>query len=205
MNRNQQLTFSSKAPDLTLFDTDGEPVLLSDFWKNRPLLLVFSRHFGCTQCKEMLQKFFTEKEKINQAGLNLVIVLQGTVKASTEFAAQFAPGIVCLADPDRNAYKAYGLQRGNLFQTFLNIKVWRAIRESRKKGFKVEPPPAGQDAMQMSGIFIISKEGNIELPYYFDHIADHPAIDLLLHGVLYTRWDQPFEGPIGQLASKDQE
>ena len=63
MNRNQQLTFSSKAPDLTLFDTDGEPVLLSDFWKNRPLLLVFSRHFGCTQCKEMLQKFFTEKEK----------------------------------------------------------------------------------------------------------------------------------------------
>ena len=30
-----------------------------------------------------------------------------------------------------------------------------------------------------------------------DHIADHPALDLLLEGVLATPWDQPFEGPIG--------
>jgi hypothetical protein len=51
--------------------------------------------------------------------------------------------------------------------------------------------------MQMSGIFVISRQGQIELPYYFDHIADHPPLDLLLNGVLSTRWDQPFAGPVG--------
>ena len=49
----------------------------------------------------------------------------------------------------------------------------------------------------MSGTFIISTEGRIELPYYYDHIADHPPLDLLLNGVLSTRWDQPFDGPVG--------
>jgi hypothetical protein len=89
------------------------------------------------------------------------------------------------------------LERGNLFQTFLNPKVWSAISKSRKKGYPVDPPPPGQDAMQMSGVFIISKEGRVELPYYYDYIADHPSLDLLLSGVLSTGWNQSFEGPVG--------
>jgi hypothetical protein len=35
------------------------------------------------------------------------------------------------------------------------------------------------------------------LPYYFDHIADHPPLELLLNGVLATRWDHTFNGPVG--------
>ena len=49
----------------------------------------------------------------------------------------------------------------------------------------------------MSGTFIIGTNGRIELPYYYDHIADHPALELLLEGVLSTKWTQPFDGPVG--------
>ncbi len=49
----------------------------------------------------------------------------------------------------------------------------------------------------MSGTFIISPEGRIELPYYYDNIADHPPLQLLLEGVLDTKWDASFEGPVG--------
>ncbi len=49
----------------------------------------------------------------------------------------------------------------------------------------------------MSGTFIISQEGRIELPYYYDNIADHPPLELLLNGVLATSWDASFEGPVG--------
>jgi hypothetical protein len=89
------------------------------------------------------------------------------------------------------------LERGNIFQTFLNLKVWSSIRKSRQKGYRVEPPPPGQDSMQMSGIFIISRDGMVQLPYYFDNIADHPPLELLLSGVLSTRWDHTFSGPVG--------
>ena len=197
MARKKQLNFNRTAPDVTLLDTAGRPVQLSSLWAEKPLLLAFTRHFGCTQCKEMLDELVAGRERIEQAGLALAVVTQGTPESTAAFAAEFAPGLLCLADPERKAYAAYGLERGDLFQTFLNPKVWAAVRKSGRKGYRVEPPPAGQDAMQMSGTFIISRAGRIELPYYYDHIADHPPLDLLLNGVLSSRWDQPFDGPVG--------
>jgi peroxiredoxin len=197
MPKNKQLNFNRTAPDMVLLNTAGEPVQLSSLWAHKPLLLAFTRHFGCTQCKEMLDELVAGKDQIEAAGLNIAIVTQGTPESAALFASQYAPGLLTLSDEERKAYRAYGLERGNLFQTFLNLKVIAAVSRSSRKGYKVEPPPAGQDAMQMSGTFIISKEGLIELPYYYDHIADHPPLDLLLSGVLSTRWDQSFDGPVG--------
>lgn len=197
MKNEKQLNFYHNAPDLELQDTAGQQVRLSSLWQERPLLLAFTRHFGCTQCKEMLDDLVAGKEKITEAGLALAVITQGTPEAAELFAAEFAPGLLLLADPERKAYEAYGLERGNLFQTFLNPNVWSAISRARKKGYRVEPPPAGQDAMQMSGTFIITKDCRIALPYYYDHIADHPPLELLLSGVLSTNWDVPFEGPVG--------
>jgi hypothetical protein len=145
----------------------------------------------------MLEEIVEGKSRIQAAGLGIAIIMQGTPEESAKFAAEFAPGLKVLADPERVSYAAYGLERGNLFQTFFNPRVWSAVSRSRKKGYKVEPPPEGQDAMQMSGTFIISTEGKIELPYYYDDISDHPPLDLLLSGVLTSRWDQEFEGPVG--------
>jgi peroxiredoxin len=197
MANNRQLNFNRSAPDLALLDTTGETVQLSSLWAQRPLLLAFTRHFGCTQCKEMLDELVAGRERIEQAGLNIAVITQGTPTVTAEFARKHAPGLLCLADPERKAYHAYGLERGGLFQTFLNPRVWSAVSRSRKKGYAVEGPPPGQDAMLMSGTFIISTAGRIELPYYYDHIADHPPLDLLLQGVLSTRWDQSFDGPVG--------
>lgn len=203
MARKKQLNFNRSAPDLTLQTSAGETVQLSSLWAQRPLLLAFTRHFGCTQCKEMLDELVAGRERIEQAGLNIAVVMQAPPEATAAFAAKYAPGLLCLADPQRAAYAAYGLERGNLFQTFLNPSVWSAIARARKKGYAVEPPPPGQDAMQMSGTFIISKAGRIELPYYYDHIADHPPLDLLLSGVLSTRWDRSFDGPVGSAAKEE--
>jgi peroxiredoxin len=197
MSKIRHLNFNHSAPDLTLSNTAGEAVQLSSLWSQRPLLLAFTRHFGCTQCKEMLEELVSGRDRIEEAGLAIAVIMQGTPELTAVFAQQYAPGLLCLSDPQRKAYQAYGLERGNLFQTFLNPKVWSAISKARKKGYKVEYPPAGQDAMQMSGTFIISKEGRVELPYYYDHIADHPPLDLLLSGVLSTRWDQSFDGAVG--------
>jgi peroxiredoxin len=197
MTKTKQLNFNRSAPDLKLLNTAGEPVQLSSLWAQRPLLLAFTRHFGCTQCKEMLDELVSGWERIEKAGLEIAVITQGTPALTAAFAKEFAPGLLCLSDPERKAYAAYGLERGNLFQTFLNPKVWSAVARSRKKGYQIEQPPAGQDAMQMSGTFIISTQGRIELPYYYDHIADHPPLDLLLNGVLSTRWNQSFEGPVG--------
>ncbi len=197
MKKTYKLNFNSSAPDLVLRDLANKEVSLSSFWAKQPLILAFTRHFGCTQCKEMLEELVAGQKQIRENGLDIVVVTQGTPETTALFAQEFAPGLTCLSDPERKAYQAYGLERATLFQTFLNAKVLSAVRRSQKKGYKVEPPPMGQDAMQMSGTFIISTEGKLLLPFYYDDIADHPSLDLLLNGVLSTNWKKPFEGPVG--------
>jgi len=76
MVKNNQLNFERRAPDLTLLNTSGEPVQLSSLWTQQPLLLAFTRHFGCTQCKEMLEELVNGKERIAQAGLGIAVVMQ---------------------------------------------------------------------------------------------------------------------------------
>ncbi len=203
MNKSKRLHFNQPAPDLELLNTAGKLVLLSSLWKRRPLILAFTRHFGCTQCKEMLDELVAGKQRIEEAGLGIAVVTQGSPGATDLFMKQYAPDLVALSDPERMAYHAYGLERGSIFQTVLNPRVMRAVRESARKGYKLEQPPEGQDALQMSGTFIINQAGTILLPFYYDDIADHPSLDLLLEGVLSTQWDADFEGPIGPGVEKN--
>jgi hypothetical protein len=105
--------------------------------------------------------------------------------------------VLCLADPERVAYQAYGLGRGTAWQTLISPNIWKSNRRLAKaKGYKPEVPPPGQDALQMSGTFIIGTDGRIRLPYYYEDIADHPPVDLLLHGLMGLQWSEPFEKPL---------
>jgi peroxiredoxin len=191
------LKFNDPAPDIQLQDVNGEPVRLSSLWEKQVLILAFTRHFGCPQCKEMVDQLVLASPGFKGKNLSLAIVTQGTPSEAKAFCEERTPGILCLADPEREAYHAYGLERANLWQTFLSLNVWRSNRRlKRERGWNTELPPKGQDAMQMAGTFVIATDGRIRLPYYYDDIADHPSVDLLLHGVLGIDWTQSFNGPV---------
>jgi len=197
MAKLSHLKFNDPAPNLELLDMDGNPVKLSSLWKKRALILAFARHFGCPQCKEMVETLAGAAQDIEANGLTLAIVTQGTPDAAKPFCSNYAPSVICLADPERKAYRAYGLERANLFQTFLSLRVWKSnSRLKREKGWRTEWPPKGQDAMQLAGTFVIGSDGKIRLPYYYDDIADHPPVDLLLHGVMGVNWKKPFGKPV---------
>jgi peroxiredoxin len=197
MKKIPPLDFNDPAPDVELATTTGEKLRLSALWAERPLLLAFTRHFGCTQCKEMLDHLTEGCADIERHGLGVAIITQGAPATAAEFCAHYAPHFRCCADPDRAAYRAYRLERGTVFQTMINPKVWKSVQKAGQKGYHLEPPPPGQDALQMSGTFIIACDGRIRLPYYYDHIADHPPLSLLLEGILTTDWNKPFDGPLG--------
>jgi len=188
------LKFNDLAPDVELFDAGGKPVQLSTFWKKGVLLLAFTRHFGCPQCKEMVDQLIAAHSALTERGLHLAIVSHASAESARAFCDTRAPGATCLADPTRSAYQAYGLFQGTPWQTLLSPRIWSSNRRlAREKGYKPELPPAGQDAYQMSGTFIIGMDGRIRLPYYYEDIADHPPVDLLLHGIMGVDWNKPFD------------
>lgn len=187
------LKFNDPAPDVQVLGANGKPVQLSSLWKRKVLVLAFTRHFGCPQCKEMVSQLIDANEALSERGLRLAIISHASPEAAKSFCKSWAPDATCLADPDRTAYHAYGLYEGTSWQTILSPRIWISNRRlARQKGFKPELPPEGQDARQMSGAFIIGTDGRIRLPYYYDDIADHPPVDLILHGVLGADWKKPY-------------
>ncbi|MBL8063182.1 MAG: AhpC/TSA family protein [Anaerolineales bacterium] len=194
MAKPSHLKFNDIAPDPTLLDANGNPIQLSSLWQKKVLVLAFTRHFGCPQCKEMVDQLISAHQTLTDKGMQLAIVSHASAESAKAFCEQRAPTAVCLADPDRVAYRAYGLYRGNFWQTLISPRIWRSNRRlAREKGFKPEVPHAGQDAYQMSGTFIIGTDGRIRMPYYYEDIADHPPVDLLLHGVMGVDWTKPFD------------
>ena len=193
MTQRPYLKFNAPAPDAELLDTQGKQIRLSSLWKQNVLLLAFTRHFGCPQCKEMTDQLYTAQPDLNKIGLRLAFICHASVELTRQFCEQRAPNATCFADPDRAAYRAFGLFQGSLWQILLSPQIWKSNRRlAREKKFKPEVPPAGQDAAQMSGVFIIGTDGRIRLPYYYDDIADHPPMDLLLHGIMGANWNKPF-------------
>ena len=197
MPNQAHLKFNDPAPDLELPDTEEKLVRLSSLWKRQVLVLAFTRHFGCPQCKEMVDALSTAAPDFKQKKLALAFVTQGTPETAKIFCEERAPGQLCLADPAREAYRAYGLERATLWQTFLSWRVWQSNRRlKQERGWNTDLPPAGQDAMQLAGTFVIGRDGRIRLPYYYDDIADHPPVELLLRGIMGMDWSKPLEGPI---------
>ena len=196
MAKIARLKFNDPAPDAEILTTENKAIRLSSLWKEKTILLVFTRHFGCPQCKEMLAQIVASKSEIEQKGLTIVAVTQGKPEETLEFCKHQAAGILCLADPERKAYRAFGLERGSLWQVMLSPQVVLGTLRAWRRGHTAGLPPRGQDVMQMSGTFIIGTDGKIRLPYYYDTIADHPLTDLLLRGVLTTDWTKPFDSPL---------
>jgi peroxiredoxin len=197
MSNLAHLKFNDPAPDIPVLDAEGKPVQLSTLWKKQPLVLAFTRHFGCPQCKEMMDELHTARPELEARGLTLAIVTQGTPELAKAFCEERAPGATCLADPERRAYAAYGLGRGTAYQTLISPNIWKSNKRLKKtKGWKPETPPAGQDAFVMSGTFIIGTDGRVRLPYYYEDIADHPPVELLIKGIMGMDWSKPIEGSI---------
>jgi peroxiredoxin len=141
----------------------------------------------------MVDQLIDSDQALIERGLRLAIVSHASAKSAKEFCDLRAPSAICLADPEREAYHAYGLYRGTAWQTVFSPRIWLSNRKlARTKGYNPELPQSGQDAYQMSGTFIIGTDGRIRLPYYYEDIADHPPVDLILHGIMGADWNKPF-------------
>lgn len=105
-----------------------------------------------------------------QAGGGVAVVTQGTVAQTAEFRRRHELPFACLADPDRNAYRAFGLERGSLGQ-IAGPKIWlRSMRALFRGGAGA---PQG-DVRQMPGAFVVDRLGIVRLAHYSGDSGDMP-------------------------------
>jgi len=175
------------APDLELPDTSGSYRRLSEFWAFGPALIIFMRHFGCSCLAERWEGLRDELDAYGDAGATVVAVCQAEPERAAEVATRRGYRFPLLCDPERSAYRAYGLLEGEPPQ-ILHDFPWRAGDAETARTMFVEPRRGTERAVvdspwQLPGEFVVAADGRLVLTHRYQYCEDFPPKTVLLGAI----------------------
>jgi len=107
-------------------------------------------------------------------GARAYAVTTGTPEHTQQFCARHEVPFACLVDrPGEPAYRAFGLEKTTLRRLFgpsLLQGVWSALSRWRETY-----TPASGDVFQMSGTFVLDREGVVRFAHRDAHPGDHAS------------------------------
>jgi hypothetical protein len=139
-----------------------------------PVLLIFLRHFGCSFCREALDRVSQVRAQLEARGVRPVFVHLGTPeRAKPYFDHYHLSDVERVSNPDATLYQhpVFGLGRTNPFSHFFQpavVKAW-IMGAIRSYGIGL----IREDGEQMPGVFFI-RDGKIENFFRYRTIADRP-------------------------------
>lgn len=167
------------APDLRLPDSTGRERSLGELWSERPGLLLFWRHYGCSCGAERAARLREELAGYRDAGANVAVIGQGEPERSASWADQH--GIECpvLCDPGYNGYRAYGIKEGQVSQLLFDApeEFWghsREVGEQLAQDRREQGRPLVDNPWLLPGEFVVDRDGIIRLTYRYQYCEDYP-------------------------------
>jgi len=137
----------------------------------RPLFLVFLRHFGCTFCREAVADLSEKRRAIEAKGAPLAFVHLGSEEKAQWFFKPYGMlDVTRFRDSDGRLYEAFGLLRAELRQYLNSESIFRmlgAMLRGHLVGF-----PAG-DIERMPGAFLMDR-GRIQKAFRHKLLSDRP-------------------------------
>ncbi len=174
------LQIDDNAPNFSLPDQTGNMVDLNRFWSDKPGLVIFWRHFGCSCGVDRAGRLKNELQDYLDANANIVIIGQGEPERSLAYAKKHdLPDVPILSDPSYQAYHAYGLLDGKESQILFDapeeyldrsIELGNSFAQSRK----AEDRPLVDNPYLLPGEFVIDTTGKVVLAYRYNYCEDYP-------------------------------
>ncbi len=119
-------------------------------------------------------------EEFRAAGAEVAVVSFAPSKALLPYARDLRIPFPLLSDPERIAYKAYGLRKGSFWAIFGPKTTWEYVKLiSRGRLFRV----IQADPFQLGGDFVIDGQGIVRFAYRSEEPTDRPSTDRLLQTV----------------------
>ncbi len=167
------------APRPHLIGLDGRRTALADRWKERPASVSFLRYFGCPFCQAWVGRLTQKAAAFDEAGAGVVLIGQGTAGQAMGFTGPRRVPFEMLVDPDRSAYRAFGLVEGGAAQLLAPAAVasWVGVHvrgEARQGGLH------GGSLAQMPGTFVVDTGGVVRFAHRNRHQADDPDVAAVL-------------------------
>ncbi|KAH7424176.1 hypothetical protein KP509_12G094200 [Ceratopteris richardii] len=137
----RKLQVSKKLADslesVKVFDLEGKSISLTDLWKDRRVVVGFTRHFGCVLCMKRADLLASCKDELDKASVSLIIIGPGKVEQAKTFAAnRNFPGEI-YADPDAASHKVFEFVSGvgSTFSMKSGMRVISAYLEGYRQNW----------------------------------------------------------------------
>lgn len=151
---------------------------LVDASSERPILLVFLRHFGCVFCREAMIDIGKNKDNWANKNINVVLVHMSDFPTAEVYFKKFnITGVENISDPTCELYAKFGLGKGSIGQLF-GLKNFIRGFETAVKGIPIGLRQIG-DGFQMPGVFLISN-GKVLDSYIHTSAADRPDYERIM-------------------------
>lgn len=136
---------------------------LAELSRERPQLVVFLRHIGCTFCRQALGDLAKQRATISASGTGIVVVhMESEALAAGLFERYGMGDVPRISDPQRRLYEAAGVPRGNLLQV-AGPDVWLPGLASLLTGHIPTVPTS--DVFQLPGAILL-KDGKVLRSFY---------------------------------------
>lgn len=172
------LMLGAPAPAFNVHTLDGGTFTLTEaLAAGQHVLLVFLRHLGCLPCRLHIADLIRHQADLQTLNTRVVILSFGSLPAMGEWLAATQSPFTVGLDPERRAYRAYGLERSywrsrNLRTRWFYLRAWLA-------GTPI-PRPFGDDPSQLGGDFVVDRHGVLRLAHPSRDPLDRPSAATVL-------------------------
>jgi hypothetical protein len=140
--------------------SNGKPIdALSE---ERPILLVFIRHAGCTFCRETLKVLASRLSSIRDLGLEPIVVHMSPLGEGEQLMSRYGlQGLVHVSDPSCSLYRHYQMGRGTVSQLFGPSVWWKGFQAAIIEGHGVGK--LSGDGFQLGGSAIVDRGRTVQV------------------------------------------
>lgn len=117
--------------------------------------------------------------KFQGKGAEIAVITQGKPRETAGLCRSHEVQFQCLSDPERDAYRAYGLERGS----FAQVMSPRILLKGTLSAIRGNWGRQVGDVFQMPGTFVIDRNGVIRYCHRNRDAADNPSNDEVLAAI----------------------
>jgi hypothetical protein len=122
------------------------------------------------------------RDTLAGAGCSVLVVSQAKPEILALYLARQAWHVTVVGDPDRAAYRAFGLERTG-WLAFFRPRVLLGYFRGLLRGYGLKKPYQGEDVRQLGGDFVLDRERRVVFAYPSADPTDRPGVDDLLWAV----------------------
>ncbi|MCS6820743.1 MAG: SelL-related redox protein [Microscillaceae bacterium] len=139
--------------------------------QEKPVLLIFLRHLGCTFCRETLSEIAEKRTEIEKQA-HIVFVHMADLETATAYFENYRlQGIEHISDVSCGLYRAFRLERGKFGQIFGLKAIWRGFQAGILKKHGIGKLIG--DGFRMPGVFLVY-QGEVLKEFIYQSVADRP-------------------------------